>query len=162
MSDPTPPALSRFEQAQDSSYPAVLRELKAGKKTSHWIWFIFPQLLGLGSSPTSQYFGLRGIEEARQYLAHPLLGARLRECSALLLEHRGRPVGDILPAPDDLKLASSMTLFSHASGPGESLFREVLKAFFQSKEDTLTRRWLETGEFHGPFRDTPSQLPPAP
>jgi uncharacterized protein (DUF1810 family) len=110
--------LGRFVQAQKAVYERVIIELAAGRKQSHWMWFIFPQLRGLGSSATARRFGITSVEEARAYLDHPLLGARLRECTRLTNSIRGRSVEQIFGYPDDLKLRSCMTLFRHAALAG--------------------------------------------
>ena len=135
MNDPW--NLQRFVDAQASVYDDVIDELHEGRKTSHWMWFVFPQLRGLGHSPMAQRFALAGLEEARAYLAHPLLGERLRECTRLV--QRGG-VGDahaIFGSPDDLKFRSCMTLF-HAVAPGEALFGHALDRFFGGSGDPRT------------------------
>lgn len=129
--------LARFVDAQQPVYDTVLRELRAGRKRSHWMWFVFPQLRGLGSSPTAVRFGISSIDEARAYLAHDLLGARLRECAALVAAVEGRSARDVFGWPDDLKLRSSMTLFSRAAG-GQSVFDAVLDKFYGGEEDPAT------------------------
>lgn len=138
--------LGRFVQAQEAVYEGVLAELAAGRKQSHWMWFIFPQLRGLGSSATAQRFGISGVGEARAFLAHPLLGARLRECTRLTSAIQSRSVEQIFGYPDDLKLRSCMTLFRHAALPGEpcdsELFAAVLTKYFAGEEDSLTRELL--------------------
>ena len=120
-------------------YPRVLAELRAGSKTSHWMWFIFPQLRGLGSSPMAHRFGISSLAEARAYLQHPLLGPRLRECTELALATEGRSVSEIFGHPDDLKFRSCMTLFQHAA-PEERCFEEALQKYFRGEPD---RRTLE-------------------
>ena len=134
--------LERFVGAQDAVYADVLAELRAGAKRSHWIWFIFPQLSDLGRSPTAKHYGIGSLAEARAYLAHPVLGPRLAECARLLLAIPRRPIRSIMPFPDDLKLRSSMTLFSKAA-PGEALFRDVLVGYFDGQQDEATLRLLE-------------------
>ncbi len=133
--------VSRFVAAQDEggAYGRALAELRAGRKRSHWMWFVFPQVVGLGRSPTAQYYGVRGLEEARAYLAHPLLGPRLRECcEALLSLARADPVV-VLGGIDAMKLRSSMTLFAAATGNGAGdPFRAVLEAFFDGEDDPAT------------------------
>lgn len=129
--------LGRFVQAQSAIYPQALAELNAGRKRSHWIWFIFPQLAGLGRSETARFFGLRSADEARAYLAHPLLGDRLRECCAALLRHRGEPAETMLGAIDAIKLRSSMTLFEAAAGD-PAPFAAVIDEFHQGARDPLT------------------------
>jgi uncharacterized protein (DUF1810 family) len=129
--------LGRFVAAQDRVWPDVVAELAAGAKTSHWMWFVFPQLAGLGRSPTARLYALADAEEARAYLVHPVLGARLREAAGLMLAQRGRPAEAVLGAVDAMKLRSSMTLFARAA-PGEPVFREVLEAFWGGAEDPRT------------------------
>ena len=139
--------LERFPGAQDPVYPRVRSELAAGAKRSHWMWFIFPQLQGLGSSATARAFALSSLAEARAYLAHPLLGARLRECTELVNGLRHRTPEEIFGYPDHLKFHSSMTLFARAA-TGEadrSLFREALARSFGGEEDPLTVRSLTSG-----------------
>jgi uncharacterized protein (DUF1810 family) len=130
-----------FREAQDAVYEQVLQELTAGQKRSHWIWFIFPQLAGLGSSPMSQRFGLKSLSEARAYMAEPVLGARLRECTRLMLAVPGQDIHAVLDYPDDLKFRSSMTLFAEAAG-GEPMFAEALQKFFDGNRDPLTMELL--------------------
>jgi uncharacterized protein (DUF1810 family) len=141
--------LDHFVAAQDGVYEQVLRELKAGRKRSHWMWFIFPQLAGLGSSPMSQRFAISSLEEARGYLAHEVLGPRLRECTRLTLEHADRDINSILGYPDDLKFRSSMTLFA-AAAPHEPLFTETLQKFFGGERDPLTLGLLAQSHRNGP------------
>jgi uncharacterized protein (DUF1810 family) len=133
---------AKFVAAQDRVYPDVLRELRAGRKTSHWMWFIFPQLAGLGHSDMAQRFALRDLAEARAYADHPVLGARLRECVSAVLLHAPdaaatRSLAEIFGYPDDLKFISSMTLFARAV-PGEKLFARALSAFNKGEEDQRT------------------------
>ncbi len=128
--------------AQEHIYARVLAELAAGRKSSHWMWFIFPQLEGLGSSATARAFALSGLKEARAYLAHPLLGERLRECTQRVNALEGLGIGQILGYPDDLKFRSCMTLFAHAAAPAEALFRAALHKYFAAEEDPLTRTLL--------------------
>ncbi|UXA15982.1 DUF1810 domain-containing protein [Mycobacterium sp. SMC-4] len=128
--------LARFVDAQDRVYSTVLGELRAGRKRSHWIWFVFPQLRQLGHSPTAQRFGIASLAEARAYLQHPVLSARLQECAATLLTHTDRTAHQILGSPDDLKVRSSMTLFVRAGGP--EVCRTVLEMFYQGREDPAT------------------------
>ena len=108
--------LERFVTAQAAIYDQVLAELRAGRKTSHWMWFIFPQLAGLGHSATAQYYGIRSLAEAQAYLAHPVLGERLRTCTRIVIDTQAPLLGYIFGTPDDLKFCSSMTLFSRAGG----------------------------------------------
>ena len=132
-----PYRLTRFVEAQNHVYEDVLAELRVGRKTSHWMWFIFPQVAGLGSSGTSRYYAIESIEEARAYLAHDILGSRLAECVEILLQQEERSVHEIFGYPDDMKLKSSMTLFAHASRPG-SPFEKVLERFFGGDRDQAT------------------------
>ena len=129
--------LERFVEAQDSVYGRVLDELGSGRKLSHWMWFIFPQLAGLGSSEKSQRYALLSLDEARAYLAHPVLGARLRECAGLLLATSARTAEEIVGPVDARKLRSCTTLF-HRAAPGEPLFREVLERFYGGIADAAT------------------------
>jgi uncharacterized protein (DUF1810 family) len=123
--------LQRFLDAQDAdgTYERALAELRAGRKQSHWMWFVFPQEAGLGRSPMSQHYAIGSLEEARAYLEHPVLGARLRECAAALLDLEGRSAEEILGGIDALKLRSSMTLFASAD-PEEPLFARVLDHYY--------------------------------
>lgn len=130
-------ALDRFVDAQDAVYPRVLSELRAGSKQGHWIWYVFPQLRGLGTSPTSQHFGISGLEEAQAYLAHPLLGGRLVECVGLMLRHRDVPAKRILGSLDALKFRSCLTLFAEAE-PSNPAFTEALRQFFGGSRDPLS------------------------
>jgi uncharacterized protein (DUF1810 family) len=135
-----PHALERFVQAQGPLYRRVLEELAAADKRSHWMWFIFPQLRGLGSSAIARTYGIASLAEARAYLAHPLLGPRLRECTQLLLAAPGEDARRVLGYPDDLKLRSCMTLFARAAAdPADrGLFQEVLARYFAGAQDPLT------------------------
>lgn len=136
-----PPAdsynLGRFVQAQASVFEGVLSELRSGFKTGHWMWFIFPQIGGLGRSPISIEFALSSREEARAYLQHPLLGARLKECTQLVLQIEGRSVDQIFGSPDDLKFRSSMTLFAQVS-TDDDIFLRALQKYFAGVPDRLT------------------------
>lgn len=127
-----------FLAAQDEVYDEVLRELTAGKKRTHWIWFIFPQLAGLGSSTMAQRFGIASQMEARGYLQHGVLGPRLRECTRLMLAVPLCEIRSIMDYPDDVKFRSSMTLFAAVASEGESLFGEALQKFFGGQRDPLT------------------------
>ncbi len=135
MSDPFD--LDRFVQAQTPVLDAVRRELRGGRKRSHWMWFLFPQLRALGRSPTALRYGLSGLAEAEAYLAHPVLGPRLLECTALVNAVEGRSAHDILGSPDDLKFRSCMTLFGRAA-PEEPAFRRALGKYFDGAEDPAT------------------------
>jgi len=129
--------LQRFVDAQDPVYDTVLAELRGGAKRSHWIWFVFPQLRGLGRSPTAAHYGIASLDEARAYLAHDVLGPRLAECTRLVLAIGGRSVEDIFGWPDNLKVRSSMTLFAHATDDNAD-FRGVLDKFYGGEEDPAT------------------------
>jgi uncharacterized protein (DUF1810 family) len=130
--------LTRFLDAQAPVIARVREELAHGRKTSHWMWFVFPQLAGLGRSPTARLYALSSLDEAAAYAAHPILGARLRELTALVLQARqGASAHAIFGAPDDLKFHSCMTLFAHAA-PGEALFRSALARYFAGREDGAT------------------------
>ena len=129
--------LERFVDAQRGTYEAVLAELRRGRKTGHWIWFIFPQVVGLGRSELSRFYGIASLEEAGAYLANPILGARLRECAGLLLMIPDAPAREILGDIDAIKVRSSMTLF-HRAAPDEPLFRRVLERFFGGVADPAT------------------------
>jgi uncharacterized protein (DUF1810 family) len=133
--------LQRFVDAQDRVYPTVVEELRAGRKRSHWIWFIFPQLSGLGSSPVAAQYAISSLDEARAYLAHDVLGPRLRECARLVNGIEGRSIHDIFGSPDDLKVRSSMTLFAHASDDNQD-FVELLDKYYDGEEDPLTLKRL--------------------
>jgi uncharacterized protein (DUF1810 family) len=112
--------LNRFLSAQEGVYDRALAELKSGQKRTHWMWYIFPQIDGLGRSPTARYYSIKNIEEARQYLNHPVLGKRLLECTEALLAAKGRSLSEIFGYPDDLKFRSSMTLFEKIAGSGSA------------------------------------------
>ena len=135
MSDPFD--LQRFVDAQRDSYATALAELRAGAKRSHWMWFVFPQIAGLGRSATAQHFAISGPAEARAYLAHPVLGPRLRECARALVELGAADPVVVLGSVDAQKLRSSMTLFAHAD-PDEPAFRAVLDRYFGGREDDAT------------------------
>lgn len=132
-----PHHLERFLAAQEPVTGQVLDELRAGRKQTHWMWFVFPQLQGLGSSSMAQIFGIASLEEARAYLAHPVLGPRLRECCTLMLRVPQRSAHDILGSPDDLKFRSCVTLFALAD-PSEAVFRQCLDRFYASQPDPRT------------------------
>lgn len=134
--------LQRFLDAQAGSYAQALAELREGEKRSHWMWFIFPQLEGLGSSPMALRYAIRSRAEAEAYLAHPILGSRLRECAQALLGVQGRPIGAILGFPDDLKLQSSMTIFTALEG-ADPVFNRVLERYYAGKSDAKTLGLLE-------------------
>jgi uncharacterized protein (DUF1810 family) len=129
--------LQRFVAAQRDSYDDAVAELRGGRKTSHWMWFVFPQIAGLGHSPTARRFAISSMPEARAYLAHPLLGPRLRECALILAGLHGLTADQIFGGIDAMKLRSSVTLFLHAD-PGEPLFRQVLDQYFDGAADPAT------------------------
>lgn len=137
--------LKRFKDAQAGIYDKVLQELRAGKKQSHWMWFIFPQLAGLGSSITSERYAIHSLNEAREYCADAVLYDRLALCCDLMLKHKNQSARDVLGYPDHLKLRSSMTLFAKAD-PEDPIFQEVLDAFFDGAPDPLTLEILEYKE----------------
>ena len=129
--------LDRFVAAQAAVDDQALAELQRGRKASHWMWFVFPQLAGLGRSPTAQFYALGSLDEAQAYFAHPLLGPRLRECTAAANAHTGLTANQLFGSPDDLKFRSSVTLFAHAA-PEEPAFREALEIYFSGKGDPAT------------------------
>jgi uncharacterized protein (DUF1810 family) len=135
--NPDPFDLNRFIDAQDADYAVALAEIRAGRKRSHWMWYVFPQITGLGFSPTSQHFAIKSLAEARAYLAHPILGPRLQQCAEALLALHGRSAHDIFGSPDDMKLRSSATLFAQASPPG-SPFHKIIDQYFDGRPDERT------------------------
>ena len=137
MADSDPYDLNRFVDAQDADYDAAITEIRSGRKRSHWMWYVFPQIAGLGFSPTSQYFAIRSLAEAKAYLAHPILGPRLQECADALLVLQGRSAHDIFGSPDDLKLRSSATLFAQAA-PAGSAFHRIIETYFEGRPDERT------------------------
>lgn len=134
--------LKRFTAAQEGIYGGVLAELRSGRKRSHWMWFIFPQIDGLGHSPTAMYYAIKGIAEARAYLDHPLLGARIEECAEAVLAVEGRSASAIFGYPDDMKLKSSMTLFAAVAEDPGSVFNRVLDKYYGGGKDSATLRIL--------------------
>ena len=118
-----PHDLARFVRAQEGDYEAALSEIRGGRKRTHWMWYVFPQLDGLAFSPTSKYYAIKGLDEARAYLGHPVLGSRLRECAEAALGVGGRSAAEVFGSPDDLKLRSCATLFACVSPPGSALLR---------------------------------------
>jgi uncharacterized protein (DUF1810 family) len=126
--------LQRFIDAQRASYTRVVKELAGGRKQSHWMWYIFPQIQGLGRSAMSRKYAIASLQEAAAYLDHPILGARLRECTQLVTAVKLSPIQDILGHPDDLKFHSSMTLFAHATADNQ-IFLDALKKFFRGGFD---------------------------
>ena len=135
MTDPY--NLQRFIDAQKDVFETACAELSAGHKQSHWMWFIFPQLKGLGRSPTAQFYGISGRQEAQAYLRHPVLGQRLRHSTQLLLAVQGRSIRDILGSPDDLKFRSSMTLFSRVTEDNQ-VFLDALSKYYAGNSDERT------------------------
>jgi uncharacterized protein (DUF1810 family) len=143
MSNDDPFDLQRFVTAQAPVFATALAELQAGRKRSHWMWFVFPQLRGLGVSPTAQFFGLSSLAEARAYLAHPPLGERLRRCCEAVLALEATDLFTVFGSPDDMKFCSSMTLFARASD-NEPLFRAALDRYCQGRMDERTLALLES------------------
>jgi uncharacterized protein (DUF1810 family) len=141
MKTEDPYDLQRFVSAQDTggTYDRAVAELRAGRKTSHWMWFVFPQIAGLGISPTSRTYAITSLDEARAYLAHPVLGPRLTECAAILAGLPGRSAEQIFGHLDAQKLCSSITLFMLAA-PGEPVFRQVLDQYFGGIPDPATEQ----------------------
>jgi uncharacterized protein (DUF1810 family) len=141
MTDPH--QLQRFVDAQDAgdTYERALAELRAGRKQSHWMWFVFPQIAGLGHSSKAQLYAISSLAEAKAYLEHPVLGPRLRECTRLVIGLSGRTATEIFGEIDAMKLRSSATLFAHADS-GEPLFRQLLDRYFDGVEDEATGRCL--------------------
>ena len=135
MNDPFD--LQRFVEAQEPVYQRVCAELRAGRKETHWMWFIFPQIAGLGRSATAQRFALASREEAHAYARHPVLGARLKECAELVSRARARTAREIFGSVDEMKFHSSMTLFAHAA-PDITVFKECLDKFFAGEPDAAT------------------------
>jgi len=135
--------LARFVQAQQAVMDDVRAELAAGRKRTHWMWFVFPQLRGLGHSAMARHYGIASREEAAAYLAHPVLGARLRECVQLVLSVRGRTAHEIFGSPDDLKLRSCLTLFREIDG-ADSVFGRALDQYFDGQPDPMTLQLLAT------------------
>jgi len=139
--------LERFVQAQNDVYDDVLIELRNGRKRSHWMWFIFPQIEGLGFSAISQLYSIKSLAEATAYLVHPILGPRLKECAETVLGVEGRSVHEIFGSPDDMKLKSSATLFAHVSPPG-SVFHRTLDKYYGGVRDTRTLELLADQSTH--------------
>jgi uncharacterized protein (DUF1810 family) len=140
MTDPY--HLQRFISAQETTYAVALREIRSGRKRSHWMWFIFPQLAGLGRTDTARHYAIRSLDEARAYLAHPLLGPRLLEITEALLTVQGTSATDLMGQPDDLKLRSCLTLFASAN-PQQTVFQRALDAYFGGQPDRTTLRLLD-------------------
>jgi uncharacterized protein (DUF1810 family) len=129
--------LERFVQAQDAVIDQVRSELRQGRKRTHWMWFVFPQIEGLGSSPTARFYAISSLAEAEAYLAHPVLGPRLLECTRLVTQVAGQSIEEIMGYPDDLKLRSSLTLFAHATADNE-VFLAALRKYFGGEFDPRT------------------------
>ncbi len=143
MTNPDDPyELSRFVRAQDDDYEQALSELRNGRKRTHWIWYIFPQIDGLAFSSTSKRYAIKSVEEARAYLDHPILGPRLLECAGALLRVEGRSATEILGSPDDMKLKSCATLFARLP-PAGSVFDRLLEKFYRGEPDGKTLQLLE-------------------
>ena len=140
QSDPF--GLQRFVSAQDPIYEEVCAELRSGHKLGHWMWFVFPQLRGLGQSAMATAFGIAHRREAEAYLAHPILGPRLRECTRLVNLVEGRPIDQILGYPDNLKFRSSVTLFASVA-PDDPVFKDALEKYFSGQPDSLTLARLD-------------------
>ena len=143
MSTADPFELARFLTAQTPVFPTVLAELKAGRKCTHWMWFIFPQLRGLGSSSMATFYGVGSLNEARAYLAHPVLGPRLELCTRTVLEIPNRSLHEIFGSPDDLKFPSSMTLFASAAGDPASVYYKALDQWCSGTLDPQTLKLLD-------------------
>lgn len=134
--------LQRFTQAQETTYQQALEEIKNGCKRSHWMWFIYPQVKGLGKSGMAQRYAINDLAEATAYLNHPVLGTRLVEISSALLAHKNKTASQIMGSPDDVKLRSSMTLFAQVPG-ADPVFQQVLNQFFKSEQDQRTLELLQ-------------------
>jgi uncharacterized protein (DUF1810 family) len=137
--------LRRFVDAQESSYEQALTEITNGRKQSHWMWYIFPQFAGLGSSETSRRYAVKSIAEAKAYLAHPVLGPRLVQCAEAALRVEGRTAVEMFGSPDDMKLRSCATLFGLVS-PGGSVFHRLIDTYFQGRRDEGTLRLIADGQ----------------
>jgi uncharacterized protein (DUF1810 family) len=136
--------LQRFVTAQGDCYEQVVAELRAGRKRTHWMWFVFPQLMGLGRSPTASYYAIRSLAEAQAYLQHDVLGPRLRECTQVLLQHDGLSAADVFGYPDDLKFGSSMTLFEHVAAD-TTLFTRAITQYCAGVRDEKTLALIRSG-----------------
>jgi uncharacterized protein (DUF1810 family) len=137
----SPLNLDRFVEAQAHNYEDAVAELRAGRKTSHWMWYVFPQIQGLGTSAMSSRYSIKSEDEARAYLNHPILGRRLRECATIVLNIEGRSANEIFGSPDDMKLRSSATLFAYVSG--DEIFQKILDKYFAGETDVNTIELLE-------------------
>ena len=145
MGDHDPHELNRFVRAQEKDYARALAEIRRGEKRSHWMWYIFPQVDGLGFSSMSKRYSIKGLEEAKAYLAHPVLGPRLLECAEAVMSIEGLSANEIFGSPDDLKLRSCATLFACVS-PGGSVFERVLAKYYARERDGKTLRLLGIGD----------------
>jgi len=134
--------LSRFLEAHEERFEQALSELRSGHKRTHWIWFIFPQFEGLSSSSTSRFYAIKSLDEAKAYLAHPVLGPRLVECAEAVMAIEGKTANEIFGDPDDLKVKSSATLFAHVS-PAHSVFERLIGKFYNGESDAQTLELLE-------------------
>jgi len=141
VGDIDPFDLERFTAAQSTTFEHAVAELRRGQKTSHWMWFVFPQIAGLGQSATSRRYAITSLAEAKAYLAHPVLGPRLRECASILVGLSGQAADQMFGGIDTQKLRSSMILFTHAD-PGERVFRQVLEQYFDGSPDSATEKLL--------------------
>jgi uncharacterized protein (DUF1810 family) len=138
-----PHDLARFVEAQDRNYDRALAEIRTGRKRSHWMWYVFPQLDGLGSSEMARRYAIKGVAEAQAYLSHPVLGPRLVECTEAVLDLEGRSAAEVFGSPDDLKLRSCATLFARVTPPG-SIFDRLLAKYYGGERDDRTLRLLGT------------------
>ena len=141
--------LNRFVRVQENDYEQVLSEIKSGRKRTHWMWYIFPQLDGLASSSTAKHYSIKSMDEARAYLAHPILGPRLLECAEAAVGVEGRTASAIFGSPDDLKLRSCATLFACVS-PADSVFERLLKKYYPGGRDSKTLQLLGINAENGP------------
>jgi uncharacterized protein (DUF1810 family) len=146
-----PHNLNRFVEAQVDDYEQALGEIRSGRKKSHWMWYIFPQFDGLGFSSTSRRYSIKSVAEARAYLAHPVLGPRLRECAEAVLDVEGRSAFEIFGSPDDMKLRSCATLFAYVSPQG-SVFERLIGKYYRGEGDGKSLRLLENPPNHGENR----------
>ncbi|MBG0771913.1 MAG: DUF1810 domain-containing protein [Anaerolineaceae bacterium] len=142
MTESDPFNLQRFITAQDPVFTEVVAELRSGRKRTHWMWFVFPQIAGLGFSPTSQFYAISAVAEARAYLAHPVLGHRLRQCVAILLSGEGSSAFAIFGQPDTMKFQSSLTLFAGITEVG-SVFDQALEKYFKGERCLATQSFLD-------------------
>lgn len=146
MSESDPHHLARFLKAQERDYSHALAEIRRGRKQSHWMWYIFPQFRGLGHSAASQFYAIGSLDEAKAYLAHPILGHRLVECADAVLAVAGRSAHQIFGSPDDLKLRSCATLFAAASADAHSAFQQLIDKYFDGRGDEATLRLIQMSD----------------